>query len=228
MEHCCKVAKARDKYGLDEMVTGGDIDRAMLARWKGWGGYEETGVRPLVEWFNKLIITSVYQEAGRSALDTQIDPDYEALTSDDEGQRKAKIQELENEGIDAEEMAGDFAARATLYRHFNNCLEEEKPKKRSENSGEDGLRTAKDQFKRVFGDTLDHLDRHDKLPHASKADLNIQVVLSCPVCGTSVEYERALERGYICEDHMSETDQLPTNDKNGTDIVSSDATQPTI
>lgn len=211
MVSCCKVGKLIDKYGLEHSVVGGDLNQYMLARWLGRNEYPETGLRPLKDWFNQKILKTVYNEHGRNALETRVESDYEALTSDDDDKRHAIIDDLDTDGIDGEELVKDFIATATLYRHFTNCLEEEKSKESEESDSnweQDKINFTKETIRQNAKDSLVSLENKGKIPHASKAEIDATVVLSCPACGSQVTFERALERGYICEDHMTEEDTL--------------------
>lgn len=210
MDHCCKVGKVIDKYDLEHSVVGGDLNQYMLARWMGKNEYPETGLRPLADWLNQKVLKTVYTEHDRNTLGSRIESDFEALTSDDDETRFTIIDDLESDGIDGEQLRDDFVSSTTLYRHFTNCLGEEKARDIGDNEATAKLAVERIQY--LQNNTKDHiheslrtLEYREKIPHASNAEVSIPVLLGCPVCSNQVQLERALERGYICEEHMSES-----------------------
>lgn len=211
MDHCCKVGTAIDKYDLEHSVVGDDLNQYMLARWLGEHEHPETGLRPLTDWLNQNILKAVYTDHGRNTLDSRIEADFEALTSDDDDeQRLAIIDDLASAGIDGEQLLDDFVSSTTLYRHFTTCLGEEKTRNvRGDDAAAEGamerIRYARDNAKGHMRTNLKALENRRKLPHATDAEISIPILLGCPVCSTQVHLERALERGYICEEHMSES-----------------------
>lgn len=229
MNDCCKVGRVINRHDLEHSVVGGDLNEYMLARWLGRNEYPETAVRPLKDWFNKKVLKSVYNEHGIQTIDSRIESDYEALTSDDEDKRLPILDELEAAGIDGEELLKeDFVPYATLYRHFTKCLDGKKPKKNSEDGSAktdemDRLNYAENTMKKRVREVMKTLENKDKLPHATKAEIDLRVVLRCPVCTETAYLESALKRGYICEDHMTESnaaltevaDAESTEDPNG-------------
>ena len=210
MDHCCKVGKAIDKYGLEHSVVGGDLNQYMLARWMGKNEYPETGLRPLADWLNQKILKTVYTDHDRNTLDSRIESDFEALTSDEDEKRFAIVDDLESDGINGEQLLDDFISSTTLYRHFTKCLDEEKTRNVSgdEDAAEgamERIQYSRNNVKGHIHENLKTLENRGKIPHASDAEISIPVLLGCPVCSAQVQLERALERGYICEEHMSES-----------------------
>lgn len=210
MNHCCKVGKTIDKYGLEHSVVGGDLNQYMLARWMGKNEYPETGLRPLTNWLNQKILKTVYTDHDRNALDSRIESDFEALTSDEDEKRFAIIDDLESDGIDGEQLLDDFISSTTLYRHFTNCLDEEKTRdiggdEAAAEGAMERIQYSRNNVKGHIHENLKTLENRGKIPHATDAEISIPVLLGCPVCSNQVQLERALERGYICEEHMSES-----------------------
>lgn len=216
MNDCCKVGRVIARHDLEHSVVGGDLNEYMLARWLGRNEYPETAVRPLKDWFNKKVLKAVYNEHDIQTIDSRIESDYKALTSDDNDERLPILTELEAAGIDGEELLKeDFIPHATLYRHFTNCLSEKKPKKNSEDGSAttnemDRLDYARNTMEKRVQEVFKTFETKGKLPHATEADISLRVVVGCPVCTTTVHLEHALKRGYICEDHMKESDSVLT------------------
>lgn len=210
MDDCCKVGETADKYDLKHSVAGGDLNDYLLARWKGKNEYPETGLRPLADWFNQKIMKTVYSEYDRGALETRLESDYNALTSDHEEHQIDILQDLDADGIDGEELRGDFISSTTLYRHFKNCLNEEKSKQETDKKAAaenamDRVNYSRNSVKNHVQKSLTTLEERGIIPHATEADITIPVILSCPVCTTQVQLEHAVDQGYVCEDHMTES-----------------------
>ena len=211
MVECCKVGMAIDKYELKHDVVTGDINEYLLARWNGHNEFPETGLRALTDYFNQKILKKVYTENNRRTVETQIESDYEALTGDDEIAKEEIIADLETDGIDGQQLADDFISTSTLYRHFNGCLEAEKES--SQDSSDSNWEAESIQY--ALNNALENslkalksLEKKEKIPHATKAEVSVSLILSCPECTTRVQFKRAKERGYICKEHMSESDDL--------------------
>lgn len=211
MVGCCKVGKAIDKYELRHDVVSGTINEYLIARWNGHNEYPETGLRDLTDYFNLKILKKVYTKNDRRTVQTQIESDYEALTGDDEIAKDEIIADLETDGIDGEQLVSDFISTSTLYRHFNNCLGEEsqKDEKKTESNWEaESIQYSLNNALENSVKALKSLEKKGKIPHATEAEVSVPLMLSCPKCTTRVRFERAIDRGYICKEHMSDTDEL--------------------
>ena len=203
MDACCKVGRAIAEYDLRQAIGGQDVEEYLLARWLGRGEYTETGLRPLKDWLNKRLVTRVYTDHGRNALDTRVTADYEALTNDE--MDLSMLDDLAADGIDGEKLRSDFVSTATLYRHFTQCLGVSKSEK-SDEPGESTWETDKIEYTKGVVETnvresLRALDNKGRLPRGAEAEIKTDIVVGCPDCSTQVGVERAIERGYICADH---------------------------
>jgi hypothetical protein len=193
------------RYDLEHGIGDGDIEQHLLARWRGEGKYSETGLRPLKDWLNKQLLKSVYTEHDRSTLGNRIDADYDALSDDDTD--FALLDDLEMNGIDGKQLQADFLSTTTLYRHFTNCLAATKSTQSSDSPGESAWEAEKVEYatdivERNVEESLRSLENKDRVPEASRAKVKTEIVLGCPDCATQVSFERAVGRGYVCQDHM--------------------------
>jgi len=212
MTLCCKVGKAIDQYDLKHDVVGGDIDEYLLARWKGHSGYTETGLRPLERWFNQKILKKVYNNHGLDTIETRIESDYEVLTGDNEVEKDELLNELSSEGIDGEAILDHFISFSTLGRHFNNCLDEHKEKKEPDKNSDweqNKIEYMQNSMKESTNEVFRSLDSKGRIKGAANAEVKVPVILTCPHCSNEVRFNRALKRGYVCEDHMDEEDAKP-------------------
>lgn len=204
---CCKVGDVTDEYALDRRVVGGDVDEYLLARWRGEGDYNETGLRPLTNWFNRNLLKAVYADQGRTATTPRVESEYEALVSDDDIRRGEVLDDLEADDIDGEELVAAFISPSTLYRHFRNCLSETKESGNVTSADDstwerDKVEHARQTARQNAEDAVRSLDNKGRIANASEAEIDVHVVLSCPECSTKVRLDAALERGYVCRDHL--------------------------
>lgn len=220
MDHCCKVEKILAQYGLTHDIGDGDVEQHLLARWRGEGEYSATGLRPLKDWLNKQVLKSVYTEHDRNTLGNRIDADYDAISGEDPD--VAVLSDLEADGIEAEPLRADFLSTTTLYRHFTNCLDANKQTQNTESQEASAWEAekvdyAREVIKQSVVESLQSLENKDRVPKASQAEIKTEIILGCPHCGTQVSFERAVNRGYICRNHLTGDspdmdDGVPTNE----------------
>jgi hypothetical protein len=206
---CCKVGNLIEEYNVESVSPDADTNDYLIQRWVGRGEYTPTGLRPLTEWLNKQALKSVYTNHNRETFDARIESEYEAITGEEVD--IAIVEDLSADGIDPEDLRSDFISTATLFRHLTNCLgvnksvDSEKPTTEWE---QNKLEYAKTVVRQSVQEGLRSLDNKDKLPGGSQATITTEVVLGCPDCNTRVGFERALARGYICQDHMGKPEAV--------------------
>ncbi|MFC5368927.1 rod-determining factor RdfA [Salinirubrum litoreum] len=207
-DYCCKVDRVVDEYDLRApRQFDGDHDEYLVAKWTGTGRQEPTGVRPLTAWLNKQILRTVYRRHDRSDTDVRIDAEYEAVVGDDVAahERAAVVADLEADGIDPEVLASDCIGKSTLDRHLKTCLEASKAATSGATDGrweDDAVAYARSSFQDRVETALASLDDDDRLPGAADAELTTPILLGCPQCATRVKLDTALDRGYVCADHL--------------------------
>lgn len=208
---CCKVGEVIERYPLERSIVGGDIDDYLVARWLGESTYPETSIRGLTDWFNTSLLKAVYSEHGRSATETRIESEYHALDSDDDIRRGEVLDDLHADGIDGDALVSDFVSASTLYRHVTDCLGARK-ESGSETPAQDSTwEREKVEYARATAmesveAAVQSLDNKNRIPNGSTADVEVAVELTCPVCSTRVRFETALERGFVCREHMGARD----------------------
>ena len=212
---CCKVGEVIERYPVERSIVGGDIDDYLVARWLGDGEYPETSIRALTDWFNTSLLKAVYSENGRSATETRIESEYHALASDDEIRRGEVLDDLEADGIDGESLVADFVSASTLYRHVTECLEAEKESAAGTAGTDSDWERKKVEYARSAAlksveAAVRSLDNKGRIPNGSVADLEVAFELSCPQCSTRVRFETALERGFVCREHMGTREDQDT------------------
>jgi transcription initiation factor IIE alpha subunit len=201
---CCKVGEVIEARDLDEEVSEAEFDDSLVSRWVGANGYPETGLRPLADWFNEQLLKRAYIDHGRSTIETRIESEYRALTSDDDIARGEVVDDLATDGIDGDELSADFVSKSTLQRHLTNCLDVEKAS--DERSEREWEKRRVEYVKETIGENvtgaLRSLENRGELPGATAATVETPVLLQCPECGTRVRFETAAQRGYVCREHL--------------------------
>jgi len=203
--HCCKVGRVRAAHGISPPARfDGDLDSYLVARWTGEGETESAGVRTLSEWFNKQVLKTTYRDHGRSESSIRLDAEYAALQGDDipDHERAELRSELADDGIDGEELTGQFIGKSTLSRHLKECLDATKDTPTAETEWEiDRVRVATNTYRSHLESALQSLGNKGQISGVDEASLQVQSYLACPECPARVTVEQAYEQGYVCADH---------------------------
>lgn len=204
-EHTCKIEILTDRYDFDSMEVQYDsIDSRLLAQWRGDNNLEANGYRTLTEQFNQWLLRCVYDQNGRDTTANRVKNDYDALTGDDELLREEVIDDLHSDGIDAERVLADMISWSTMRTHLQDCLDGEKPTSEPTTDWErETVSVSRHVMANKVEEALRSLNSKGELPGANNADTNIQVLLSCPHCPTRIPFADALDRGFICKEHLS-------------------------
>jgi len=217
---CCKVGEVAERRDL-RVSADLQFHEYLVARWLGADNYPKMGVRKLADWFNQQILREAYAEHGRNITEVRITSEYEALADGDAVDQGEVIDDLRSNGIDGRELIEDFVSRSTMRRHLNDCLGATK-----ERSGSEGRDTnweleqiahSKEHLQNNVEESVRSLANKGQLPGGDGADIDIPVFLSCPECSTQVRLETALDREFICKEHLgtsSISDAEPLNSLN--------------
>lgn len=202
MGECCKVGRAVERYGL--AGKGGSIDETLLRRWRGGDERDADGYRTLTDWFNRRILKQVYDDHSRTTMAARLETDYELLTGDDDLARDELLADLARDGIESEQVQTDLVSWSTMRHHLQGCLDGEKPTRESTADWEaDSIAATRESALSRVEKILRSLDSKEKLPGANDVDASVEFHLSCPECPTRVTLSTALDRGYVCTDHLS-------------------------
>jgi DNA-binding transcriptional ArsR family regulator len=199
----CKIDILAERYGLDEREARYEsLDDRLLTRWTGADGNDSVGYRQLTVWFNRQLLRTTYDEHGRDTTGNRVENDYEALTGDDELLREEVRDDLAADGIDADSLQQDFVSWSTMRTHLKNCLEGEKVIRESDSDWQRrSVEIAKNISKSKVHEALPSLEDSGKLGGGEDANVEIQVLLSCPECPTRIPFSDALDRGFVCNEH---------------------------
>lgn len=200
----CKVDAVIDQYDIDDPQHGA-VDDGLLARWLGEDGHNEHGYRTLTTWFNKRVLRTVYEDHGRKSLGNRIEADYEALNSDDELVRQEVESDIRADGIDVAELSGNLISWGTMRKHLKECLDAEKPTESSTSDWQrDTIEMARSFAAEKADQALSSLSNDGDFEGADGVSVDVEVRLQCDECPTSVPFDVAIRRGYVCEQHHKE------------------------
>lgn len=205
-EACCKVGAAIAAYDLDARTSKYEsFDDWLVARWKGDEIGTAQGYRPLTEWFNKQLLKREYDRRSLQVAGTRVDRDHAALTGDDD-LRSGEIRDvLRSEEVDVESLERSFVSWSTMQRHLTDCLGERKEPQEAQTDWErNSVEFAREKLESKIDDALHSLSSKDELRNADQANVSVRIELGCPDCPLRVPLEEALDRGYICKDHLGE------------------------
>jgi hypothetical protein len=219
MSECsCKITRQIREYDI-----GPDVDSSIAEAndyladlWTGSDG-ENHSVRDIMDWFNQQILRSFYREQGRDISTDRIEYDHEILTGDDDTATATLAQDLAQDGIEIEAIRDAMVGSSTLYRHLTDCLSVEKESwAATESLAEnrlDRVQYLKSSLANQVTEVLELLEEDDILASGSDSGVEIDIRVTCPECGVACDLQTALQRGYICSEHVPGSD-----DRGGVDV----------
>jgi hypothetical protein len=167
-----KTVRAIDKYSIDQILNA-DPEKELIDRWKGIN-HEEMGVKSLADWFNKQIMKAAYGNTSKRIMDFRVAAEYEALTGDDDTARNELIDELDQEGIDAQELCDDFVSGPTIYRYLTDDLGAEKNQE-TKDWETDSINHQVKKTNETVKEALSSLDQKDKIDLKDEYSVNVEV-----------------------------------------------------
>jgi len=182
------------------------VDDYLVTRWCGLGDLQKIGLRPLVDWFNKRVLKSVYFRQNRNPIESHLNSDYKLLHSSPEEQcsdRQILLEDLRQDGIDGDAVSKDFISTTTLYRHLTNCLSAEKGREKSDTDWERRqVSHIRDRTNNDLQNVLTSLDNKERITGATDVGTRVTLYLQCPECTREVSFEHAIDQGYVCQAHL--------------------------
>jgi len=210
---CCKVSRVVATYDLLDPQHD-SVDDGLLARWRGEGSHASQGYRSLAAWFNKRVLRTVYESHGRKTVGNRIDADYEALDGGDELLRRDVEADIEADGIAVAELTSNFVSYGAIRTHLTACLDAEKETRESETEWHlDTVEMARAFATTKAETTLQSLATAGTVAGAEAARVDVTVTLQCGECPTTVPFELAYERGYVCGTHHTDSVASPEGER---------------
>jgi len=211
----CKVDTLVERHGLtipDESYE--TIDEYLVARWTGTDGRSADGYKSLTEWFNKRLLKRLYDEHGRDIVTVHLDKEYDVITGDEGFERDELAADLATDGLDIDEIRDELVSWSTMRHHLKGCLDAEKQTQSASTDWEaNTVQKARNRTAEKAASVLSSLSSKGRLADADRADVDVQVKLSCPDCAVRVPFEDAVERGYVCETHFEPESDEPVRDR---------------
>ncbi|WP_408960686.1 rod-determining factor RdfA [Natrinema sp. 74] len=200
----CKVDRLTDRYDLTPpRARDASLDEYLERRWTGADDRDPEGYKSLTEWFNKRLLSRIYEANGRDAMAAHLDREYELIVDGDGVERDELAADMATDGLDIDEVGSELISWSTMRHHLKGCLEAEKETPSASTDWErNTVEMAKEKTAEKARSVLSSLTSKDRLPEAERADIDVQVKLSCPECSVRVPFEDAVERGYVCETHF--------------------------
>lgn len=203
----CKLDLVVDRHGVDTADARFEsLDEELLARWRGESGFAEHGYRSLATWFNKQLLKAVYEDHGRETLGSRLDDEFETLTEGEELQREELLDDLAADGIDGDSVEGDMVSWSTVRTHLTDCLDAEKDRQPAETEWERrSVEYAEERLLEKVSDALRSYQNKGEIADGGDADASVQIRLACPECPTRVSLSEALDQGYVCAEHGTDS-----------------------
>jgi hypothetical protein len=197
-----KVARIIQKYDLDGMGA------SLEAAWTGEAG-ERTSLRDLADEFNEAVLEAAVREESVSLFNIDVSSTYAALRGDSDSSVTRPRRRLEREGVDIDELTGDFVTHQAIHTYLTQEREASLP------STDNGMvdRKAK-TIEKLQGRTsavaesaISSLANTDKLDK-DNYDVLVSVRAVCPDCGSDTAVEELIRRGGCgCTTEYTSTNQ---------------------
>ena len=184
-----KVARVIRKYDLDGMGA------TLEAAWTGEAG-ERTSLRDLADEFNEAVLEAALREASVSSLGVDVASAYEALRGESGSSSTRARRRLEREGIDIDELTGDFVTHQAIHTYLTQEREASLP------AADDDLADRKvetieklqGRVSAVAESAISSLANADELDRDGY-DVLVDVRAVCPNCGADAPVGDLIRRG---------------------------------
>jgi len=213
----CKVDSLIERHALTVPDAGYEsVDEYLVARWTGSDGRSAVGYKALTEWFNKRLLKRIYDEHDRGTVNVHLEREYEIITGDQDIQRDELAADLATDGLDIDDIADELVSWSTMRHHLKGCLDAEKDTTPAETDWETNtVQMTRERAVEKARSVLSSLTSKGRLRDADRAQVDVQVKLSCPDCSVRVPFEDAVERGYVCETHAETESEDPVLERVG-------------
>jgi len=186
-----KVARVIEAYELDGL--GAELER----RWTGEDG-NRTSLRDLANVFNRRVLAAAMRESGQSAVESDVESAYAALTDEEAGSadRMRKRRDLEQAGVDVDAVLGDFVTHQAVHTYLTSYRDAELPD-RSDGRIDRKLETLERLQGRtaaVTESTVESLVEAGELTDHDY-ELLVDVRAICPDCGSDYTVGDLLRSG---------------------------------
>jgi len=196
-----KVERVIRDYEMEGL--GDELER----RWVG-DGREQQSLRDLADYFNCRVMEQAMEDANVVTLQGELENTYELLTSDDvtEGARTQARNRLEREGVDVEELLGDFVSHYTIHTYLRTYRGVEYPDADDDQQREKSVETIQRLTSRLTAVTRHNVENLRSTDRLEVGPVNViaDVQVVCEDCGRQYDPISLIEDG-TCQCH-AETD----------------------
>jgi len=187
-----KVARLIEEHDLNGM------GRELEHRWLGEGDERES-LRDLADVFNRHYLRQVLERAGRSPLEGEVANLYRLLTDGDvsSGERTRARRELENDGVDVDELTRNFVSHQAIHTYLRKYREVSGPKEDDEekvSKDADTIRKMRNRLEAVTRRTLQNLVNTGRIS-LSSFTVFVEVRVTCSECNTTYSVDELLSNG---------------------------------
>ncbi|WP_435320497.1 rod-determining factor RdfA [Haloarchaeobius sp. TZWSO28] len=186
-----KVGRVIESYGLDTL--GDDLERLWTT-----DGDDQYSLRELADYFNLEVLQAALEREGIYLSDPELETKYELLTGDDVGPsaRTQAARSLERDGVDVDDVTGDFVSHQAIYRYLTNFrgASHEKEARDPVESATQAIQRLKSRTTAVADSNLERLDDGGHLSVA-EFEILVDVTVLCTDCGRSSDFGELLEHG---------------------------------
>jgi hypothetical protein len=171
---------------------------------------EDASLREVAAYINKSLLEQAVAETDDVELDTNtelfgaiskdeaLDTIYTALHSDEvpPDQRARVRKQLEQAGIDVDDVTSDWVSHTTVSAHLNSCLDINTSQSEAvtAESAEKTIEWAKTKCKNIISRTVQRLQSADIVTICSP-DISLSVHVTCTDCNTTFTPSELLSRG---------------------------------
>jgi hypothetical protein len=186
-----KIDRVIEKYDLNGMAE------QLENRWLGAGSRDQSSTRELADHFNKAVLKAVIQGGSAFTLSGDVEHVYDVLTDGEDADATLVRSRLEQNGVDAEAVTGDFISHQTVYRYLTEHLGVERPEKGSEERLDDAIETIQRLQGRTTAVTEQNIQTLKNGDIVSVGDFSVlnDIQVLCGNCGRSHDVTSFLEGG---------------------------------
>lgn len=186
-----KVARLIEEYGLGDL--GAEMERLWTA-----DNDDRKSLRELAEFFNHQLLKTAMADEGLETLDGEVENVYRLLSENDvrEADQMRTRRRLEREGLDVDELIGDFVT----YQAIRSYLKETRGAEYTPNKRDPIERETENLQKlrgRVASVTEGKLKRLRNGNHLKIGEFRtiVDTSIVCEDCGSQYEITELLDRG---------------------------------
>ena len=187
-----KVGRVLAEYELE------DVHAELAERWLG-EGREAESLRGLAERINVAVLRRAMEAAGMDPLEGEAENAYRLLTDDDVsvGVRTQQRNQFERNGIDVDELEGDFVTHQAVYTYLTKALGVSKAEREESDpleKHEQRIQRLRSRTEAVTDNSLEEMVRSGELTLGDH-DTIVDVQVYCRECNTQYDVSTLLAAG---------------------------------